>query len=98
MVCMRMYPLMPKVDGNIHEIAFQKEGIAEPGQEIPEMNSKGNEVNTNIIMQSSRRRIRHEQVIAKKIQANKKGMINIIRVVGWASCTNRNNFGTKHKI
>lgn len=70
-VCMRIYPLMPKVEGNIHDTAFQKSGIAAPGHEMPEMNSKGNDVNTNIIMQSSRLRMRHEHAMAKKMHASR---------------------------
>ena len=84
-VCTRMYPLMPKVEGNIHEMTFQKDGTAEPGHEMPEMKSKGKEVNTNIIMQSSRRRIRHEHVIAKKMQASRNGIHRAINVPGCAS-------------
>lgn len=39
-------PFMPKVDGNIHEMTFQKSGMAAPGHEIPEMNSRGTDVKT----------------------------------------------------
>ena len=62
---------MPNVEGNIHDTTFQNGGMAEPGHEIPDMNNKGNEVNTNIIMQSSRLRIRHEHAMAKKIHADR---------------------------
>ena len=44
--------------------------MAEPGHEMPEMNSNGTEVNTYIIMQASRWWIKIEQVIAKKMHAN----------------------------
>ena len=66
----RTKPLMPKVEGNIHETTFQNSGMAEPGHEMPEMNSNGTEVNTYIIMQASRWWIKIEQVIAKKMHAN----------------------------
>ena len=39
-------PFMPKVDGKIHETTFQKSGIAAPGHDMPEMNSRGTDVNT----------------------------------------------------
>ena len=61
---------MPKVEGNIHEMILQNSGMAEPGHEMPEMNNKGTDVNTYIIMQASRWWIKMEQVIAKKMHAD----------------------------
>ena len=45
--------------------------MAAPGHEIPEINNKGTDVNTNINIQVSRLRIAMDAVIAKKIQAAK---------------------------
>ena len=46
MVLMRTNPLIPKVDGKRYENIFQNSGMADPGHEIPEMNSNGTDVNT----------------------------------------------------
>ena len=43
--------------------------MAAPGQDIPEMNSRGTEVNTKTNIHVSRLRIAMEAVMAKKIQA-----------------------------
>ena len=48
---------------------FQKAGMAAPGQEMPERNSNGTEVNTNISMHVSRLRMAMDAVMAKKMQA-----------------------------
>ena len=42
----RTKPLIPNVDGKIHETPFQKAGMAAPGHEIPDINSNGIDVNT----------------------------------------------------
>ena len=46
-------------------------GIAAPGQEIPDINSKGTDVNTKISIHVSRLRMAMDVVMAKKIQAAK---------------------------
>ena len=45
--------------------------MAAPGHEMPEMNSNGMDVNTNINIQVSRLRMAIEAVMAKKIHADK---------------------------
>ena len=62
---------MPNVEGANQDTYFQKSGTATPGHEIPEMNNKGKEVNTNINIQVSRWYTRMEHVMAKNIHANK---------------------------
>ena len=47
-------PFMPNVEGNIHETTFQKSGMAAPGHDIPEINNRGTDVNTYIIIHDSR--------------------------------------------
>ena len=70
MVFMCTYPLMPKVEGNIHDTTFQKTGTEASGHEIPLMKSNGSEVNTNSNMHVSRLRTTAEAVMAKKMHAS----------------------------
>jgi hypothetical protein len=62
---------MPKVEGNRQETSFQNGGIAEVGHDRPLRNNMGTERNTKMRMQSSRRYISEESVMAKKMQANR---------------------------
>lgn len=50
---------------------FQNGGIAEVGHDRPLRNNMGTERNTKMRMQSSRRYISEESVMAKKMQANR---------------------------
>ena len=65
------YPLIPKVEGNRKDTISQKRGIEAPGQEIPEIKSKGMDVKTKITILVSLLRTKIDNVIAKKIHANK---------------------------
>ena len=46
---------MPKAEGNSHETAFQNIGMLDDGHDTPERNTIGTDMNTKIMMQSSRR-------------------------------------------
>lgn len=71
MELMRTKPLIPNVEGAIHETIFQNSGIDAPGQDMPEINNNGMEVKTNTGMQLSREKMNTDIVMAKKIQASR---------------------------
>ncbi len=54
-------------------MAFQNDGMAVDGQEIPEIKSKGIEVNTKIMILVSRFCTKTEKVIAKNTVAERNG-------------------------
>ena len=91
-------PLIPNVEGNIHENTFQNAGMEAPGHEIPLINKRGIDVNTNISIQVSRLRIKMEVVIAKNMHAVRYGSIKPKRVFISAICTMLNMRGTMHEI
>jgi len=59
-------PSIPNEEGNNFPNHTQYSGIADFGQEIPEININGTDVNTNIKKGISRSRLKNDIAIAKK--------------------------------
>jgi hypothetical protein len=77
-----MNPWIPGVEGNRYPIACQNGGIASFGQETPDMNNKITDVKTNTSIGASRVVIKPDNVMAKKIEANRYGRMNSKIVTG----------------
>ena len=68
MLLMRTKPLMPKVEGKRYEKYVQNAGMADPGHDMPDINSNGTDVKTKTNIEVSRLRMAIEVVMAKKMQ------------------------------
>ena len=87
-------PRMPNVDGNSHDSHCQNSGIALCGQDTPEMNSNGTDVNTTTSMMFSRWRIVHDTIIEKNMHDSTYGSMNQNVSPGLSSDVKLNMRGT----
>ena len=67
---------MPKVEGKSHDTDCHHQEILDWGQESPEMNIRGTDINTTMRMTFSRYLTTLVTVMAKKMQAMMKGTSN----------------------
>ena len=92
---MRANPFTAWVEGNIWAKAFQNAGMLEVGQDMPLMNMRGTDMNTNSRKQDSRSLTKNDMLMAKKMLASRKGTMNATRVGSCQSCGMLKNQGTR---
>ena len=72
----RTKPLMPNVEGNSHEKAFQNIGILLAGHEMPLAKSNGTDMNTNITINDSLSCAKADTVMLKNMHDSRYGTMN----------------------